>query len=231
MWRNLPVLVRLLTAMIMPLCLGVLTGTYNDAAGSQKGTCISSSYLCVLPIVPFGTCLAEAHSHYSSFIMHVTATKPTKTTVILPDLFKGFVVQTPRVNKDYSTVKPISEQWLSEYVVHPRYTGNILTEVRKCQFSPRMKKRVEFCDFALFISIAAPDAPYEKLKTMCDWGNWVSRLCCHSSWCLTNHLPSGLPFWWPWVCIVTSLKQYADSNSFWWRIIEKCSDKSPTCRW
>lgn len=60
-----------------------------------------------------------------------------------------------------------------------KYNEIILTEGRKCQFSPRMKKRVEFCDFALFISIAAPDAPYEKLKTMCDWGNWVSCLCCH----------------------------------------------------
>ena len=38
-----------------------------------------------------------------------------------------------------------------------------------------MKKRVEFCDFAIFISIAAPDAPFDKLKTMCDWGNWVSE--------------------------------------------------------
>ncbi|CEI39940.1 unnamed protein product [Fusarium venenatum] len=89
--------------------------------------------------------------------MHVTATKQDKTTVVLPDLFKGFVVQTPRINKGYEAVKPVSEQWLSE----------------KCQFSPRMKKRVEFCDFALFISIAAPDAPGDRLKTMCDWGNWV----------------------------------------------------------
>ena len=55
--------------------------------------------------------------------MHVTATKQNKTTVILPDLFKGFVVQSPRVNKDYSTVKPISEQWLSEYVVHQNVSG------------------------------------------------------------------------------------------------------------
>lgn len=50
--------------------------------------------------------------------MHVTTTKQNKTTVILPDLFKGFVVQTPRVNKDYEAVKPISEQWLSEYDEH-----------------------------------------------------------------------------------------------------------------
>ena len=50
--------------------------------------------------------------------MHVTSTKQNKTTVVLPDLFKGFVVQSPRVNKDYRAVKPISEQWLAEYVVH-----------------------------------------------------------------------------------------------------------------
>jgi hypothetical protein len=50
--------------------------------------------------------------------MHVTATKQNKTTVVLPDLFKGFVAQTPLVNKNYETVKPVSEQWLSEYVGH-----------------------------------------------------------------------------------------------------------------
>ncbi|KAF4984010.1 hypothetical protein FZEAL_715 [Fusarium zealandicum] len=36
-----------------------------------------------------------------------------------------------------------------------------------------MKRRVEACDFAFFISVAAPHAPPQKLKTMCDWGNWV----------------------------------------------------------
>ncbi|KAF5639771.1 presilphiperfolan-8-beta-ol synthase [Fusarium tjaetaba] len=81
----------------------------------------------------------------------------SKRTVILPDMFKAFVVETPPMNPNYETVKPISERWLAE----------------KCSFSPRMKKRVEFCDFAVFISIAAPDAPFDKLKTMCDWGNWV----------------------------------------------------------
>ncbi|KAM0545031.1 hypothetical protein ACHAPJ_011541 [Fusarium lateritium] len=81
----------------------------------------------------------------------------TRRTVTLPDLFKGFVVQTPRMNPHYEAVRPLSEQWLAE----------------KCSFSPRMKKRVEFCDFAIFISIAAPEAPFEKLKTMCDWGNWI----------------------------------------------------------
>jgi hypothetical protein len=46
--------------------------------------------------------------------MNMTAGKQDKTTVVLPDLFKGFVVQTPRVNKGYEAVKPVSEQWLSE---------------------------------------------------------------------------------------------------------------------
>ncbi|KAJ4267010.1 hypothetical protein NW762_003108 [Fusarium torreyae] len=81
----------------------------------------------------------------------------TRSTVTLPDLFKGFVVQAPRMNPHYEKVRPISEEWLAEI----------------CSFSPQMKKRVEFCDFAIFISIAAPDASFEKLKTMCDWGNWV----------------------------------------------------------
>ncbi|RKK70496.1 hypothetical protein BFJ69_g11758 [Fusarium oxysporum] len=90
--------------------------------------------------------------------MQVFTTKmESRRTVILPDMFKGFVVETPSMNPNYETVKPISERWLAE----------------KCSFSPRMKKRVEFCDFAVFISIAAPDAPFDKLKTMCDWGNWV----------------------------------------------------------
>ncbi|KAG9508351.1 hypothetical protein J7337_001915 [Fusarium musae] len=70
----------------------------------------------------------------------------SRRTVILPDMFKAFVVETPPMNPNYETVKPISERWLAE---------------------------VEFCDFAIFISIAAPDAPFDKLKTMCDWGNWV----------------------------------------------------------
>ncbi|KAM0427740.1 hypothetical protein ACHAQK_011888 [Fusarium lateritium] len=89
--------------------------------------------------------------------MHNTNKTELKSTVILPDLFKGFVVDAPRKNQHYETVKPVSERWLAD----------------KCRFSARMKKRVEFCDFALFISIAAPDASVEKLKTMCDWGNWV----------------------------------------------------------
>jgi hypothetical protein len=48
--------------------------------------------------------------------MHNTNKMELKSTVILPDLFKGFVVDAPRKNKHYETVKPISERWLAEYV-------------------------------------------------------------------------------------------------------------------
>ncbi|KAK2002105.1 terpene synthase metal binding domain-containing protein [Colletotrichum falcatum] len=36
-----------------------------------------------------------------------------------------------------------------------------------------MQKAVNACDFSYFCSIAAPSAPEERLRTMCDWGNWV----------------------------------------------------------
>ncbi|KAK1959930.1 terpene synthase metal binding domain-containing protein [Colletotrichum sublineola] len=36
-----------------------------------------------------------------------------------------------------------------------------------------MQKIVNACDFSYFCSIAAPSAPEERLRTMCDWGNWV----------------------------------------------------------
>lgn len=42
-----------------------------------------------------------------------------------------------------------------------------------CNFVPSMRKKVSACDFSWFISIAAPDAPAHRLKTLCDWGNWV----------------------------------------------------------
>ncbi|KAF6826099.1 terpene synthase metal binding domain-containing protein [Colletotrichum plurivorum] len=36
-----------------------------------------------------------------------------------------------------------------------------------------MQKIVNACDFSYFCSIAAPDAPEDRLRTVCDWGNWV----------------------------------------------------------
>ncbi|PVI02312.1 terpene synthase metal binding domain-containing protein [Periconia macrospinosa] len=80
-----------------------------------------------------------------------------RTSVILPDLFRCFLIQEPRVNDGYWTAKVASEQWLTE----------------SCDFTPGMRKKVNACDFSWFISIAAPDAPVDRLKTLCDWGNWV----------------------------------------------------------
>jgi len=52
--------------------------------------------------------------------MQVFTTKmESRRTVILPDMFKGFVVETPPMNPNYETVKPISERWLAEYARPP----------------------------------------------------------------------------------------------------------------
>ncbi|KAK1590316.1 terpene synthase metal binding domain-containing protein [Colletotrichum navitas] len=80
-----------------------------------------------------------------------------RTVVVLPDMFRCFLVQEPRVNRNYRTAKLASEKWLTE----------------KCSFSLKMQKRVNACDFSYFCSVAAPDAPKDRLQTMCDWGNWV----------------------------------------------------------
>lgn len=44
---------------------------------------------------------------------------------------------------------------------------------RICDFDAKMRKKVSACDFSWFMSVAAPDAPAGRLKTVCDWGNWV----------------------------------------------------------
>jgi hypothetical protein len=46
--------------------------------------------------------------------IHNTNKTELRSTVVLPDLFKGFVVNVPRKNKHYEMVKPISEKWLAE---------------------------------------------------------------------------------------------------------------------
>ncbi|CAI6332731.1 unnamed protein product [Periconia digitata] len=79
------------------------------------------------------------------------------TVVTLPDMFRCFLVQEPKANDQYQSVKVESEEWLA----------------RMCGFLPSMRKKIDACDFSWFISIAAPDAPPERLKTLCDWGNWV----------------------------------------------------------
>ncbi|CAN9298890.1 unnamed protein product [Alternaria alternata] len=80
-----------------------------------------------------------------------------RTIVTIPDLYKCFLTQEPRSNKGYQAAKLESERWLA----------------KTCDFAPSMSKKVNACDFSFFISIAAPDAPPDRLKTLCDWGNWV----------------------------------------------------------
>lgn len=37
----------------------------------------------------------------------------------------------------------------------------------------RSRKILNQCNFALFLSIAVPDADPHELRTVVDWGNWV----------------------------------------------------------
>lgn len=68
-----------------------------------------------------------------------------------------------------------------------------------------MQKIVNACDFSYFCSIAAPDAPEDRLRTMCDWGNWVSfdgqlvsnfhgTLSCYEDLSVTDTLTQVFPF-------------------------------------
>lgn len=83
----------------------------------------------------------------------------SRTAVTLPNFFRSFLKPEPRVNPHYHAVKAVSEEWLAV----------------KCSFSAAMRRKVGVCDFSYFCSIAAPEAPKKKLRTVCDWGNWVSN--------------------------------------------------------
>lgn len=37
----------------------------------------------------------------------------------------------------------------------------------------RSRKTLTRCNFALFLSVAAPEAGPRELRTIVDWGNWV----------------------------------------------------------
>jgi hypothetical protein len=84
-------------------------------------------------------------------------TRGEKVTVELPDFFVSFMAGKPEVNRHYEHVRKASERWISDCAA----------------FSPRYRKAVHACNFSLFMSIAAPDAKEDELRTMCDWGNWV----------------------------------------------------------
>lgn len=42
-----------------------------------------------------------------------------------------------------------------------------------------MTMKINKCDFSYFCAIAAPEAPPDKFRTLCDWGNWVCAINCH----------------------------------------------------
>lgn len=42
-----------------------------------------------------------------------------------------------------------------------------------CDMDDRTRKILIKTNFALFLSIAAPEAAPEELRTLFDWGNWV----------------------------------------------------------
>lgn len=46
-------------------------------------------------------------------------------------------------------------------------------DTRLFSFSPKMAREVAACDFSYFAAITAPHAPPERLRVVCDWGNWV----------------------------------------------------------
>ncbi|KAF7563563.1 hypothetical protein G7046_g584 [Stylonectria norvegica] len=83
--------------------------------------------------------------------------EPKYLVVLLPDLFQSFLKEQPIINPNYERIKLESEQWISKF----------------CSFPPKMAANVHKCDFSYFCAIAAPDAPAQEFRTLCDWGNWV----------------------------------------------------------
>ncbi|KAL9608737.1 MAG: hypothetical protein Q9167_006455 [Letrouitia subvulpina] len=95
--------------------------------------------------------------------------------VLLPDMFVSFLAQKPRVNPHYERVRKESEDWINRFY---RPCSNLTPldlakNHSKCNFDDRMKRRICGTDFSFFVSISAPEAGPEELRTMCDWGNWV----------------------------------------------------------
>ncbi|KAH8675039.1 terpene synthase metal binding domain-containing protein [Ilyonectria robusta] len=79
------------------------------------------------------------------------------TEVLLPDMFKSFLKDYPKLNPHYAAVKATSEKWLIE----------------TCSLSPAATKCVRECDFTYFCAIVYADAPLEEFQVVSDWGNWV----------------------------------------------------------
>ena len=94
--------------------------------------------------------------------------------VVLPDMFLLFLAQSPRVNPHYENIRRESEAWLLKSVSGrfiPEYESNVNRHER---FDARISNFVHHTDFSYFCAVVLPDASAEALRTLCDWGNWVS---------------------------------------------------------
>lgn len=119
----------------------------------------------------------------------------SKVDVVLPDMFRLFLSEPPRVNPHYDQVKSESEAWFSEFVSHFSFppilcvsrfvaclllypfelfpTKDDVRSIRKCHLDARLKRILDLTDFSYFCAVVSPDAEPLQLRTMCDWGNWV----------------------------------------------------------
>ena len=79
-------------------------------------------------------------------------------TITLPDMYLSFASQPPVLNAHEESVKLESEGWLEQ----------------ACSLSLETTRKVSACSFSYFCAVAAPHAPPERFRVLCDWGNWVS---------------------------------------------------------
>ncbi|KAK5995813.1 Sesquiterpene synthase 2 [Cladobotryum mycophilum] len=79
------------------------------------------------------------------------------STILLPDMFQSFLVGDVRVNRHYYTAKLESEAWLNRF----------------CCYSSTFARKIHGCDFSYFCAVSAHSASQARLRTVCDWGNWV----------------------------------------------------------
>ncbi|MCJ1457315.1 hypothetical protein MMC28_007682 [Mycoblastus sanguinarius] len=90
--------------------------------------------------------------------MEHTVEQDAVVQVVLPEMFLYFLAQSPRVNPHYEDIRRESEAWLLKH-------GG---------FDARMSSFIHRTDISYFCAVVIPDARAETLRTLCDWGNWVS---------------------------------------------------------
>ncbi|KAJ5183629.1 terpene cyclase [Penicillium capsulatum] len=83
--------------------------------------------------------------------------QPPLISVQLPDFFVLFLAETPPVNPHYAEVKQESE----------------IRIFKQCPMDERAQRILSKTNMSYFMSIIAPDADADRLRVMCDWGNWA----------------------------------------------------------